>query len=235
MFWFWTRNPALVLSVLFRAVVGSVLLWARSDLWETETDDEVLDLTLLATEAVVAVFVWAAVEEVCVKFWLFLGWITVGMSPVFVLTIGPRLILTLELPPNLLFDFVTAVLPEFLAEGGFRVFGCFLRWLAAIRLDLEDTALYVVVSTGFCLGFACATPEVADGRLVFCRTVRILSFTFTLFAIPNAPLAGCFADWVFWLFVLSYLNLSAGVLFSFPLTTCKTTKWLEKTIARHGW
>lgn len=39
-----------------------------ADLWETETDDEVLDFTLLATDIVVAVVVSAAVAEVCVKF-----------------------------------------------------------------------------------------------------------------------------------------------------------------------
>lgn len=37
------------------------------DLWETETDDEVLDRTLFETE-VVAVVVSAAVAEVCLKF-----------------------------------------------------------------------------------------------------------------------------------------------------------------------
>lgn len=85
------------------------------------------------------------------------------MSPVFVLTTGPRLILTLtvfigldqatfELLPNLLFDFVAAVRAAFvetLPEDCISVFGCFLRWLAEFRLDLRDTTVYVLVSPVF--------------------------------------------------------------------------------------
>lgn len=85
------------------------------------------------------------------------------MSPVFVLTIGPRLILTLivfigldqatfELLLNLLFDFVAAVRAAFaeaLPEDCISGFGCFLRWLAEFRLDLRGTTAYVLVSPGF--------------------------------------------------------------------------------------
>lgn len=85
------------------------------------------------------------------------------MRPVFVLTMGPRLILTLtvfighdqvafELLLNLLFDFVRAVQAAFeeaLPEACIPVFGCFLRWLAEFKLDIEDATVYVLLNTGF--------------------------------------------------------------------------------------
>lgn len=85
------------------------------------------------------------------------------MSPVLVLTMGPRLILTptvfigydhvaFELVLNLLFVFLAAVQAAFkgtLLVDGIPVFGCLLRWVAAFGLDLEDTTVYVLVRTGF--------------------------------------------------------------------------------------
>lgn len=86
---------------------------------------------------------------------------TAGMSPVFVLTRGPRLILAptvfighdqgaFELLLNLLFDFVTAVQFAFedaLPKVCIPVVDCFLRWLVVFTVCL-------FVSTG--LSFGCA-------------------------------------------------------------------------------
>lgn len=113
------------------------------------------------------------------------------MSPVLVLTRGPRLIRTLTvligheqaafaLLPNLLLDFVTPAGAAFegaLPEVCITVFGCFLSWLTAFRLDLEDTRL----------SFGNAGPLAADQRLV-----RMLPFTFLL--TPNTRLVGCIED-----------------------------------------
>lgn len=150
---------------MFRAVEENVFLGAKEELLGTESEDKVLDRTFLAAlEALVLTAVLAAVVEVRrVRVGLvFLGWITAGTSPVFVLTMGPRLILKLtsftgpdlvafELLLNLLSGFVKAVheaLEEVLTEDCNPVLGCFLTWLTAYRLDFEVT-LYVFVSTRF--------------------------------------------------------------------------------------
>ena len=137
------------------------------DLLETKTDEQVLDCTWLATEVEeVVVLLLPAVAEVCIKFRLFLGWGTAGMSPVFVWTIGPRLSLALnvftgpvqvalEVQLNLLFEFVTFLWTAFekaLPEDCIPVFGCSLRRLAVFWLALEDLTVYILVSTGLSLG-----------------------------------------------------------------------------------
>ena len=224
----------LPLTRLFWAVVGKVFPWAMEDLLETKTDEQVLDCTWLATEVEeVVVLLLPAVAEVCIKFRLFLGWGTAGMSPVFVWTIGPRLSLALsvftgpvqvalEVQLNLLFEFVTFLWTAFekaLPEDCIPVFGCSLRRLAVFWLALEDLTVYILVSTGLSLGWA--GPLVADGWLVLCCPVS-MPLTFTLFFTPNTLLAGGIEDRAATVgaFVISYWNLSAGASFSFP-TTCK--------------
>lgn len=149
---------------LFKAVRGNVFCGALVELFGAERDDKVLVCTFLATEVSVLTAVLAAVVEVeRIRSGLMLfGWITAGTSPVLVLTRGPRLILKLtvltepdlmafELTLNLLFDFVKAVdvlFDEALTEDCIPVFGCFLRWLSADKLDFEVT-LYELVNTRF--------------------------------------------------------------------------------------
>lgn len=236
-FAFWEK-VALSWTGLFRVTLWNVFPWAPEEL--LESDDEVLDRILLVTEILVLAVVPATVAEVWVKFdFVFLGWITAGTSPVFVLTMGPRLILKLtvfiehdqvafELLLNLLLDFATVVqvaLEEALTEDCIPGFGCFLRWLAACKLDLEDT-LYLFVSPRFWSSFSSAWPLDADERLEFCWAFRMLPFTITLLATPDAFLAGCWLDWgaKVWTFLASH-KLSTGAFFSFPLTTCKNKNW----------
>lgn len=74
---------------------------------------------------------------------------------------------------------------DFVVEGACEkplfVFGCVFSWLAAVRLDLEDAAVYVSVGTG------CVAPFTADGRLPFCFPVRIL-------LVANTLLVRCIVD-----------------------------------------
>lgn len=119
---------------------GNAFLGATEELLETGSDDKTLDWTLLATAEVVLVS--AALAEVCVRFDIvLLGLITAGVSPVFVLTMGPRLILAVnvftgqdqavfDLLLKVLFVFFTAVcfsMVEALPEDCIPTSGCFLR------------------------------------------------------------------------------------------------------------
>lgn len=234
-FWFWTLTPLLavkgrgLLTGLFRAVLREVFVWAMADFWETEIVDDMPGRTL--TEVVGIWTVRAGTDRKCDC--VLLGCTTAGMSPVFVLTTGPRLNLvpTDFVEPSkadfesLLNFVIVNVFEEAWLKDCILVFGCFFGAVTAGRLDLEEAAVFMCVSTGIRLGSDFGRSPMEDGYLAFCCPVWMLPLTFTLSETPKALLGGHFVAWAAEVFTLvpSGLKVSAGNLFSFPLTI-----WGEK-------
>lgn len=116
---------------------------------------------LVVVIAVAAVELHDRVGFVC------LGWTTAGMSPVLVLTMGPRLILTLTVllgptgetfVPLLDLPFDCDKVIGAALEKDLPVFGCFVGWL-----DLRDAIVYVLVASGFWFSFVCFASLSAVG------------------------------------------------------------------------
>lgn len=148
-----------VAVVLFcTGLLIDVFLQDRSDLWEMQPDKA--ERTLLA--ALVVVVAVAAVE-LHDRFDIeFLGWTTAGMSPVLVLTMGPRLILTLTVllgptggafGPLLILLLGSDKVVGAALEKHLPVCGCLFGGLVAVRLDLRDTIEYVLVAAGLWFSF----------------------------------------------------------------------------------